>query len=154
VASAPQSVPQPKAEKTPAVTAAAVPAQPTAAAPPVTPPAASAAEDARPRARAETRIAATRDPKEAPRDAAKKDDAAGAQGRFAVQVGAFSDAAAAREVRLKVEKLGLKTYTQVVETADGRRIRVRVGPFATRDDAEKAAGKVKSAGLSTALFPI
>ncbi len=90
----------------------------------------------------------------AKKDDAKKEAAASVQGRFVVQVGAFSDAAAAREVRQKVEQLGLKTYTQVVETADGRRIRVRVGPFATRDDAEKAAGKVKSAGLSTALFPI
>ena len=95
----------------------------------------------------DTKVAAA---KEAP----KKDDAASVQGRFVVQVGAFSDAAAAREVQQKVEKLGLKTYTQVVETSDGRRIRVRVGPFASRDDAEKAAGKVKSAGLQTALFPI
>jgi DedD protein len=156
VASAPASTPQPKAEKAPAVAVAAVPARPASATPLVAPRAASAAaDDARPRTTTETKATPAKEPsKEAPKETAKKDDAPSAQGRFAVQVGAFSDAAAAREVRLKVEKLGLKTYTQVVETADGRRIRVRVGPFATRDDAEKAAGKVKSAGLSTALFPI
>jgi DedD protein len=39
-----------------------------------------------------------------------------AAGRFVVQVGAFSDVAAALK-RRQVEKLGLKTYTQVTSTA-------------------------------------
>ena len=62
--------------------------------------------------------------------------------RFIVQVGAFSDAKAAQEMRHKVEKLGLKTYAQSVETPDGTRVRVRVGTFASRDDAAKAAAKL------------
>ena len=79
-------------------------------------------------------------------------DTAKADGtRFVVQVGAFADAAAARETRLKVEKLGLKTYTQLAETAAGNRIRVRAGPFATRDEAEKALAKAKSAGMNAAV---
>ena len=46
-------------------------------------------------------------------DAAKHDDThkEGA-GRFVVQVGAFSEEAKVRELRSKVEKSGLKTYTQ------------------------------------------
>jgi len=75
-------------------------------------------------------------------------------GRFVVQVGAFADAAAARDTRAKVEKLGLKTYTQVVDTDAGKRIRVRVGPFVSRDDAAKAADRIKSAGLPTALLSL
>ena len=47
-------------------------------------------------------------------------------GRFVVQIGAFADAAAARETRQKAEKLGLKTYTQVASTSAGNRIRVRL----------------------------
>lgn len=86
------------------------------------------------------------------REATHKPSAA--EGRFVVQVGAFSEATAAREARQKVEKLGLKTYTQVVETSAGRRIRVRVGPFASREDADKAAGKIKSAGLPSAVFTL
>lgn len=74
--------------------------------------------------------------------------------RFVVQVGAFADASAARETRLKVEKLGLKTYTQVASTASGNRIRVRVGPFATRDDADKAMAKAKGAGLSAVVLTL
>lgn len=83
-----------------------------------------------------------------------KPAAAEAGGRFIVQVGAFSEMNAAREARQKVEKLGLKTYTQVVETSAGNRIRVRVGPFANRAEADRAAGKIKSAGLGSAVFTL
>ena len=77
-----------------------------------------------------------------------------AAGRYVVQVGAFAEVTAARETRLKVEKLGLKTYTQVVETDAGKRIRVRVGPFASRDEADKAASKLKAAGLGSAVLTL
>lgn len=75
-----------------------------------------------------------------------------AEGRFVVQVGAFSDAGKAREARLKVERAGLKTYTQVVETKDGRRTRVRVGPFSDRAEADKAVAKIKKLELSAAVL--
>jgi len=75
-------------------------------------------------------------------------------GRFIVQVGAFGEANAAREARLKVEKLGLKTYTQVIESAEGKRTRVRVGPFATREEADKASGRIRAAGLPAAILTL
>ena len=74
--------------------------------------------------------------------------------RFIVQVGAFADAEAARETRLKVERLGLKTYTQVVQTPSGSRIRVRVGPFASRGEAEAALAKAKTAGLAAVVVTL
>jgi DedD protein len=77
-----------------------------------------------------------------------------AEGRFVVQVGAFADAAKAREARLKVEHAGLKTYTQVVETKDGKRIRVRLGPFANKSDAERAAEKVKGLDLPASVLTL
>ena len=82
--------------------------------------------------------------------AAAKSDA----GRFVVQVGAFADAAAAREMRQRAEKLGLKTYTQVASTSAGNRIRVRIGPFASRDEADKALAKAKGAGLSAVVLTL
>ena len=75
-------------------------------------------------------------------------------GRFVVQVGAFADAAAARETRLKVEKLGLKTYTQVAATPAGNRIRVRAGPFASRGEADKALAKARAAGLTAVVLTL
>jgi len=86
--------------------------------------------------------------KAADKDAAKK------EGRFVVQVGAFTENAAAHEMRLKVEKLGLKTYAQVADTAQGHRIRVRVGPFASRDEAEKAQAKIKAAGEQAVVLTL
>ena len=74
--------------------------------------------------------------------------------RFVVQVGAFADAEAARDTRRNVEKLGLKTYTQVAQTPSGNRIRVRVGPFASRGEAEAALAKAKAAGLSAVLLSL
>ncbi|MES3001165.1 MAG: SPOR domain-containing protein [Pseudomonadota bacterium] len=80
--------------------------------------------------------------------------AAASDGRFVVQVGAFADAGKARETRLKVEKAGLKTYTHVAETKEGKRIRVRVGPFATRGEADKAADKIKGLDLPAAILTL
>ncbi len=74
--------------------------------------------------------------------------------RFIVQFGSFADETKAREVRQKVERAGLKTYAQVAETSEGKRHRARVGPFATRAEAEKAAGKIKSLDLPAAILTL
>ena len=79
--------------------------------------------------------------------------AAGAE-RLVVQVGAFADGDKAQEVRLKLEKAGLKTYTQVADTKDGKRTRVRVGPFASKAEAEKAAGKIKALDLPASILTL
>ena len=74
--------------------------------------------------------------------------------RFVVQVGAYADAEKAREVRRKLEKAGLKTYTHVAETKEGKRTRVRLGPFATRDEADKAADKAKQLEFTPAVLTL
>jgi DedD protein len=75
-------------------------------------------------------------------------------GRFVVQLGAFADANGVRETRAKVDKLGLHSYTQTIDTDKGKRTRVRVGPFASRDEAEHVAAKVKAAGLPAAVLTL
>ena len=74
--------------------------------------------------------------------------------RLVVQVGAYADNAKANEARIKLEKAGLKTYTQVVDTKDGKRTRVRVGPFDNRVEAEKTAAKIKSLGLPVTILTL
>jgi DedD protein len=74
--------------------------------------------------------------------------------RFVVQVGAFADKQAAQLARKKLERQGLKTYAQVAKTAQGDRIRVRLGPFASRAEADKAAQKAKAAGLAGAVLAL
>ena len=80
--------------------------------------------------------------------------AATSEARFVVQVGAFSDAAKAREARLKVERAGLRTYVHVAETRDSKLTRVRVGPFATRAEAEKAADRIKGLDLQPKILSL
>lgn len=76
------------------------------------------------------------------------------ESRFIVQVGAFGDADKARDVRSKLERAGVKTYAQVVDTKDGKRTRVRVGPFASKAEADKAAQRIKSLDLSASVLTL
>jgi DedD protein len=123
-------------------------------APVATPAAATSKEPAappKPVAKAEPKAEPKTEPK--PEPVAPKPVAAGA-GRFVVQIGAFAEDSAVRDVRSKAEKAGLATFTQVVKTADGRRTRVRIGPFSSREDAEKAAARAKSIGLAGSVLTL
>ncbi len=77
-----------------------------------------------------------------------------AAGRFVVQAGTFSDEVKLRETRNKLEKAGITTYTQVIEGKDGRRVRVRVGPFTSRDEADKVARKIKQLSLQPQVLTL
>ena len=73
--------------------------------------------------------------------------------RLVVQVGAFSDTAKVREVRRKLEQAGLVTFSQVIDGKDGKSTtRIRVGPFGSREDAEKAATRIRKLGFSPAVL--
>lgn len=92
-----------------------------------------------------------------PKAEAKTESASAADasaGRFVVQVGAFAENDKAQQVRLKVERAGMKTYTNVAQTKEGARTRVRVGPFTTRAEAEKAAAKIKTLDLPAAILTL
>ena len=86
--------------------------------------------------------------------ASKPADSKDTSGRFVVQAGTFSDEAKLREVRSKLEKAGISTYTQVIEGKDGRRVRVRVGPFTSRDEADKVARKIKQLSLQPQVLTL
>ncbi len=79
---------------------------------------------------------------------------AAANDRFVVQAGAYADAATAREVRRRIDAIGLHSYTQVVDTPAGKRVRVRVGPFASHSQAEHALARIRSLGISAAVLSL
>lgn len=58
-----------------------------------------------------------------------------APGKFAVQIGVFSDPANAKEIQAKLAVKGFKSTAETL--ADGK-IRVRILGYATRDEADKA----------------
>jgi DedD protein len=91
--------------------------------------------------------------KDAPAEA-KPASAAAAANRYIVQIGAYSDNAKAHEVRIKLEKAGMKTYAQVVQAKEGKRIRVRVGPFETKLEADKVAEKIRRLDLPAAILEL
>jgi DedD protein len=75
-------------------------------------------------------------------------------GKFAVQAAAPASEKAARELVERLKKGGFTTYTEVVETKDGVRHRVRIGPYATREDAEKARARLKAQGINGNLVAL
>jgi DedD protein len=127
--------------------------------------------EVKPESKPETKTVAKSDTKEGAKDGAKDTAKDGAKAkalldgkeaskpaetavRSVVQVGAFADLAKAREVRTKLESAGIKTYTQDVETKEGKRTRVRVGPFATKEEADKAAEKIRKLNLQATVLKL
>ena len=94
------------------------------------------------------------EPKAEAKTTTKPTDSKDAGSRFVVQAGTFSDEGKLREVRSKLEKAGITTYTQVIESKEGRRVRVRVGPFTKRDDADKMANKIKQLQLQPQVLTL
>ena len=86
--------------------------------------------------------------------ATKPADSKDTGARFVVQAGTFSDDGKLRETRSKLEKAGITTYTQVIESKEGRRVRVRVGPFTNRDEADKVARKMKQLSLQPQVLTL
>ena len=74
--------------------------------------------------------------------------------RFLVQVGAYSNVKSARAAVDRVAKAGFNAYQETVKTSNGDWIRVRVGPFASREDAEQAQQALKRAGVTAALIAL
>jgi len=73
--------------------------------------------------------------------------------QFSVQLGVFADQANVRKVRDRIKAEGYDSYTEPLQTAQGIKTRVRAGPFAGREAAEKARDKLKHAGLSGIVAP-
>ena len=105
------------------------------------------AEKAAPKAVAEkVAKAAAKAPEKATEKATEKAPAP-KPGTFFIQVTALADADKAKQVRQQIIDVGLPTYTEVVAAGKGNVTRVRAGPFATREEADKAREKLQGAGL-------
>jgi DedD protein len=65
---------------------------------------------------------------------------------FAVQIGVFSDAANVKQMQDKLAAAGFKSYTEKLGMPGGTKIRLRVGSYSTRAEAEKALEKLKATG--------
>lgn len=104
----------------------------------------------------------------APRTAEKVDDSARAlallEGRpdpaadkkaekFVIQVAALATRENVDDLQARLKDAGIKSYTEQIATAAGPRTRIRVGPFSSRDEAEKVRAKIVKIGLPGTVVP-
>lgn len=151
----------------PASAAAAAPAANAGSAQPETAP----KVEAKPAARPESQVAANpesrplaKEDKEAARarailegkqiSEADKPQADKKHGKFMVQVAALTSQEKITELRNKLKAAGIASQTQKVPTASGERTRVRVGPFASKEEAEKMRARLVKLGLNGTLVPL
>ena len=71
--------------------------------------------------------------------------------RWVVQAGLFARAENATSLVSKIKAMGLPAYTEAVDTGQGARLRVRVGPFASRGEADQARARLSLNGIDAAL---
>ncbi len=82
----------------------------------------------------------------APEKAAEKAPAP-KPGTFFIQVTALADVDRAKQVQQRIIDAGFPAYVQTIPAGKGSVTRVRAGPFASREDADKAQATLQSAGL-------
>ena len=66
---------------------------------------------------------------------------------WVVPLEAFSDINNVKQLRTRLSAAGIKSYTEAVKNSKGALTRVRAGPFASKEAAEKAREKLVAMGL-------
>lgn len=69
-------------------------------------------------------------------------------GQFVILIGAFSNPANVKQLQAKLGELGIKVFTESLDSPEGKKTRVRAGPFPNRDAADKAQEKMKRIGVN------
>ncbi len=69
------------------------------------------------------------------------------RGQWVVQLGAYRNAANVKQLTGKLQAMGIASYTESFDSAQGARTRVRAGPFKSQEAAEKAQQRIKKLGV-------
>jgi DedD protein len=69
-------------------------------------------------------------------------------GSRVIRIGAFANPENAKQLQSRLAAAGVNAYAEVIDTPEGKKTRVRAGPFQTREAAEKALGKMKGIGVN------
>ncbi|HQR50490.1 MAG TPA: SPOR domain-containing protein [Methylophilaceae bacterium] len=70
-----------------------------------------------------------------------------AKSSYLVQIGLFSDESRVKQLQGKIKELGIETST----LRDGQKIRLRAGPYGSKEEAIQVSDKLKAAGYQTML---
>ena len=135
----------PAASKKPPAAAVAAASKPAAKTAPATEPASRATPPAK--TRAAKAAASAAEPK-----ASAPLPTVGTAAGYYINVGLFADEANARKAQARLLNEGLPAFRQELNASSGRRIRVRVGPYPGRAEADAAAASIRSMGLEAVVF--
>lgn len=69
-------------------------------------------------------------------------------GQYVILIGAFANTGNVKVLQSKLGEMGIKVYTEPFDTPEGKKTRVRAGPFPNHEAAEKAAEKMKRIGVN------
>lgn len=69
-------------------------------------------------------------------------------GQYVILIGAFANPANVKQLQSKIDELSIKTFTEPLDSPQGKKTRVRAGPFANREAADKALEKLQRIGVS------
>lgn len=97
-------------------------------------------------------------PAEKPAKPEKKNETAeqlatDASGQWVVQLGAYKEAGNVKLLLAKLKGVGVPAYTEKFDSPQGPRTRVRAGPFAGQDAAEKARSRIRIIGVDGPVAP-
>lgn len=92
--------------------------------------------------------------KRPPPSPAKAPPAVGTAPGYYINVGLFAEETNARKVQARLLNEGLPAFRQEIVTHKKRRLRVRVGPFRNRADANAAAITIRSMALEAAVIKL
>jgi DedD protein len=74
------------------------------------------------------------------------------EARYYVQAAAPRSEQAATELAARLKKAGLPSFTERVQASDGTRWRVRVGPYGSRQEAERVRSRLRELGTGADLI--
>lgn len=77
-----------------------------------------------------------------------------APAKYVLQAAALGSESAARELAERLKKAGFASFTERADTKDGVRYRVRLGPYATRDEAERARARLRAIGVNASVVTV
>ncbi|HZX32347.1 MAG TPA: SPOR domain-containing protein [Rhodocyclaceae bacterium] len=69
-------------------------------------------------------------------------------GEHVILIGAFANESNVKTIKSKLGELGIRAYTEPLDSPQGRKTRVRAGPFPSREAADKALDRMKRIGVS------
>ena len=81
-------------------------------------------------------------------------DAERKPGQLVIQVIAVRDTAVAKQMYERAKSLKFPAYTEQIDVSNGKVTRVRVGPYATKQQAESARAKLAQAGFEAKVLTL